>query len=166
MCADKRYSLALAMKRSIIVHILFPIAVGAAIYILFRPNSLLVFSWAKTAGLSELIESARRLSEPLRNSIPSWVIYSLPDGLWVYAMTAFFAVLWKEAAPGLLQTCWMLTGAFLGIGSETLQGFGLVRGAFDVGDVIAYSIGTLLAVTLVSPRRATASNHNQVQEYC
>src|SRR5687768_4131301 len=66
--------------------VIAPICIGALMYILLRPQHILVFSWLHAASLSELVISLRQSVCGL--ALPKWMLYSLPDGLWVFALTS------------------------------------------------------------------------------
>jgi len=81
-----------------------------------------------------------------RISIPSWVIYSLPDALWMLALTLVVMMIWdfklnRHSIP------W-IGGAFCaGILFEVGQSFHMIRGTFDFIDLISISIGALIPVS-------------------
>jgi hypothetical protein len=120
-------------------HVAFPIAIGAAIYLLFRTTSLLVFEWLRAVSLFELTLAARRLLSGI--SLPKWLLYSLPDGLWVYAVTSWMILIWDRNPPLL----WLFVGVALGVGGEVGQAISIVPGTFQHLDVIFYVAGFLAA---------------------
>ena len=127
-----------------------PMVLGGAIYLLFRDTGMLMFHWVDTLGLSAPLTSARAWAAPARSSLPTWLLYSVPDGAWVYSCTAFFAGLWPDG-PALQRWGWISVGAVLAIGGELGQAAGLVPGTFDPADVIACALAATLAV-LLRPR--------------
>lgn len=66
---------------------------GGFIYLLYRSLTLRMFSWLKTLGLYQMVLSWRE-SLGLCH-LPNWVIYSLPDGLWMGAyLLLMYMLLW------------------------------------------------------------------------
>jgi len=132
-----------------------PISLGGLIYLLFRDSSLLMFRWAGWLGLDGLIEAARVHSLPHAGSIPEWILFSLPDGVWVFACTAFFARLWHDGRWAA-RLFWIGMGSLLAIGGELGQAAGLVPGTFDWADMIFYAAagGAALWLTQRAIRRA------------
>jgi hypothetical protein len=62
------------MKKQALFHVLLPLLLGGFIYLAARPMSLTFvnyapFEWTK--------------------SLPNWVVYNLPDGLWSYSLLSF-----------------------------------------------------------------------------
>lgn len=111
---------------------------------MYRPTSLLVFSWIEAVGATEIVLS-------IRNStlVQSWepsavVLYSLPDMLWVVSFGhALYAVL-VGSGVGIRRTMLVALGVGgLGLGSEIGQGLGVVPGTFDWYDMLFYAIGVL-----------------------
>lgn len=62
-------------------HVLVPLAIGGAIYVSWRAPTLLVFKWARALGLAPAVTEWRATVEPLRNAMPAWALFSLPDAL-------------------------------------------------------------------------------------
>ncbi|MBN4054930.1 hypothetical protein JYT15_00315 [Acidimicrobium ferrooxidans] len=130
--------------RAFLLHIVLPLAVGSALYVLWRPTNLLVFRWLDAAGLLSVSYAARSVVGVWPGVLPEWILYSLPDGLWIYAFTSWMSSIWKGAG-GLSAIAWIYSGMVLGIGSELGQGLGLVPGTFELNDLLCYGLGFLLA---------------------
>lgn len=137
-------------RTTTLITIAAPLLLGAAIYLLFRPTSLVLFQWVDLLGLTEPVASARALAEPVR--LPRILIDSAPAGLWAWSFAAAFRAIWRdEPLPRLTCTLAVLA---LGAGSELLQLPGLVPGTFDPTDLAFYLTGTGFgAVSL--PRKET-----------
>ena len=72
------------MKKKILF-VYLPIILGVLIYIFFRSKSLFYFYFFKLFNLDIYIIAARKYVFLHRKLIPNWVIYSLPDGLWIFS---------------------------------------------------------------------------------
>mgnify|MGYP006971705643 CR=1 FL=1 len=127
-----------------------PILVGGLIYLAFRDTSLLMFRWAGWVGLDVVIDAMRVYTLPHRPSVPDWILFSVPDGVWVFACTAFFARLWHDG-HWFFRAFWIGMGPALAIGGELgqLPFIGLVPGTFDPADLVFYVACTAAALWLV-----------------
>ena len=141
--------------RYFLLAVILPIVIGGLIYLLFRTESLLMFSWAEHLSLTELISRGRTAAAPLLPHVPGFVLFSVPDGVWVFSATAFFARLWHDG-PLWMRAGWIGVVPAMAIGGELGQIVGLVPGTFDVLDMIAYGIATAGALW-IAQRSATAA---------
>jgi hypothetical protein len=143
----------------IAVHIIFPLLLGGLIYICWRDQNLLMFRWFDLAGLEPLIAKLRIATTPLQVKLPIWFQFSLPDALWVYALTAFMALVWK-GRDSRLKFAWLSMGLLLGAGSELGQLAGLVPGVFDPFDFFfcLSAAGLALVATSKSITRQRSMN--------
>jgi hypothetical protein len=131
--------------RHFVLHVATPILIGAAIYTCWRSTTLLVFAWYKWLHLYGLVATIRHAVWPVRHFLPGWILFSLPDGCWVYAFTALLAGAWKNSSYAGWTTFWCLLPAVLAVGAEGGQAFHLVPGTFDVADLMVYLIAGTLA---------------------
>ena len=116
---------------------------GGAIYIFFRSSSILMFSWIEKAGLSYSISNIRESMLPLINKIPSWFLFSLPDGLWVFSYVSLILALWNNCIT-LKSLPWIISIPLLAVSSEIGQRFGFIAGVYDNLDFLFYSLGGAL----------------------
>jgi len=65
------------------IHVVIPMILGGFLYILFREESLVMFDWFNSLGIESSIHYFR---ENINTNIhlPKWIVYSLPDGIWIY----------------------------------------------------------------------------------
>lgn len=113
-------------------HVVMPISIGTAIYLLFRTTSLLVFDWLDAVTLLEPTIVARGMFSGI--SLPAWLLYSAPDGLWVYAITSWMILIWDRRPP----LPWLLAGVALGVGGEIGQAIAMIPGTYQHLDVLFY----------------------------
>jgi hypothetical protein len=131
-------------KKFLALHVVLPIIVGGLVYICWRDPALLMFKWFRALGVEPLVLQLRVAAAATEPGLPRWLIYSLPDGLWVYAFTAFMAHAWSESPSSPVKTFWLSLGVVLGAGSELGQLVHIVPGTFDWIDFICYvSAGAL-----------------------
>lgn len=127
------------------LHLVAPLLIGSLIYLLWRPSTLLVFAWLDVVGLEKPVQWVRAFSLPVLPDIPSWIVYSLPNGVWAYAFTSSMCLVWRGKATGCsgIRFFWISLGPMLGIGSEISQLFGAVPGVFDRLDLILLSLASM-----------------------
>ncbi len=133
--------------RYFLLAVVLPIVAGGLIYILFRTDTLLMFQWAEAMSLTDLITRSRAAAAPLLPWVPGFVLFSIPDGVWVFSATAFFARLWHDG-PLWQRALWIGAAPVMAIGGELGQIVGLVPGTFDVLDLLAYVAATLGALAV------------------
>ena len=111
---------------------------GGMVYLLFRPDYLLMFDWLRFIHLMGFLECIRSTSHWL----PEWIEYALPDGLWIFSYTLIIGCIWNFD----IKKAWIaiLVLPLIAIIDESLQYFQLVAGTFDVLDIIAYASASLL----------------------
>ena len=130
--------------RFVLVFCVAPIVVGGLIYLAFRDEHLLMFRWAEWLGFGRLITAARLYSLRHGGALPEWVLYSVPDGVWVFASTAFFTRLWHDG-HWLVRAFWISLGPALAMGGELGQALGIVPGTYDPADLLFYFVAAMLA---------------------
>lgn len=138
------------MKRTIVhilLFVLMPIIVGGLIYLLTRPDSLLMFDWLKKIGLAEniaIIRSKLKINDLLQN----WIIYNSPAWIWTFSLTVLLGIIWnyKINKDSLII---LLIPSFLGILFEILQKTKLINGTFDFIDLFLYLIGGISGLLII-----------------
>ena len=133
------------------IHVLLPLFLGGVVYILWRDPNLLMFRWFGAAGLGPAIDWLRVGTASAQTALPHWFIYSLPDGLWVYALTALMMFVWHGVRSLPLKIFWLSLGLLIGAGSELAQLAGILPGAFDPIDLVVCLIAPAAAL-LLTPR--------------
>jgi len=126
------------------VHVLLPIFIGGMIYVCWRVDHLFMFRWFDTLGLTPAVEACRAFAMPARPYIPDWILFSVPDGTWVYACVAFFGRLWRQG-PLWAQVLWIGLGPAMAIGGELGQIPGWVPGTWDWVDFVCYVVAAVVS---------------------
>ena len=113
--------------------VFLPLTLGAAIYVGWRTTSLLVFDWMAICGIP---------ADVFRPTVdlPQTILYSLPDGRWVFAGTSWMLLIWRRLHA------WVFVFAALAIGGELGQAFRVVPGTFEWNDITFYVGGFILAM--------------------
>jgi len=117
--------------------------IGSLIYVFFRAFSLRIFSWSELVGIQEFLQELREYSISFIRYIPDWILFSLPDGLYVFSYVCFTLYTWKNIIS-VENVIWFIIIPFIAIGSELLQLFQLLDGTFDIIDLLFYLLGFLL----------------------
>lgn len=129
------------------VHVIFPTAIGTCIYVGWRSTDLLVFRWIEFCGLTGLV-----IRPTL--ALPDWLLYSLPDGCWVYSATSWMMLIWNRLVP------WTWVAVLLAVSAEYGQLFGLVQGTYQSLDVFFYLAGFICAVILNAKKTSLVDDSN------
>lgn len=115
--------------------------VGIMIYLLYRPQNLLVFKVVDALGFSHIINNLR-LSFSLFQ-LPPIVINSIPAGLWTasYLMMMYVTTKFHTRKVRLMLA---LPLPIMTIVLEFMQFFGWCPGTFDICDLICYAIPLII----------------------
>ncbi len=97
----------------------------------------------------------------LRNSVtftlPDWVLYSLPDGLWIYSYILVIGAIRNfNIRESTLAIFCLPTVAII---SEFLQLPGIIPGTFDSSDILAYTLGMALGIIHIIKTNQYEKNH-------
>ncbi|MBO7145864.1 MAG: hypothetical protein J6W13_13720 [Salinivirgaceae bacterium] len=111
------------------------LAASGLIYILFRPDTTLLFCTLVKAGFAESLYQLRAAASV---GLPYWVVYCLPNALWVaaYILITDMVLTGWTMRPKLLTASVIM---IVGVASEMLQSAALLPGTFDVADIVAYT---------------------------
>jgi hypothetical protein len=127
------------------MQVVAPVVAGASIYLLWRTESLLVFRWLAEVGLLSAARYLRHVARPVRDVIPSFVVFSLPDALWCYGFTAVLRQVWSGRVSERAAWFWGALPLVLGCGSEVAQRLRLLPGTFDPIDLCASALSIVIA---------------------
>ena len=146
------------MKIQIIIGHVFTLLLGGLIYVLFRQDTLKMFSWFDDINVSAAISGLRFHTVPLSSHFPNWFLYSLPDGLWLFSYLSVLLAVWDNVISKH-NIHWLLLVPMVAIFSEIGQLFEIVSGTFDIFDLLFYLLGTVLPILIFTnsktPRNST-----------
>ena len=132
---------------------------GGMIYVLWRSDTLLMFAWFDALGMRPAVGMLREYAALHFQALPHWVVFSLPQALWLFSGILYFQCIWRgaNAASSMLWT-----GAFVAIafGFELGQLLNLVPGYFDVWDALSLIAAYLLALAVLD---FTSTRRRRVQ---
>lgn len=132
----------------IFINILLPICLGFLIYILYRSDNLRLYRWFADIGIlnNPMLENQNFIKYYLDINLPSWVKFSLPGGLWIYAFTATMIFIWFTK----INLFWLAIPICLGISLELMQLLDVCAGSYDSVDIIFLILGYILAIIISS----------------
>ena len=78
---------------------LVALTIGSLIYVRYRSESLLMFNWFQSLGLSEIVEDIRRNSS--NSNLYGWVKYNMPAALWLFAYMFIIDSVWGREKNNL-----------------------------------------------------------------
>jgi hypothetical protein len=122
---------------------------GSAIYILFRPTSLLMFHWADGLSLTHSVQLMRASASGLANLVPAWFVFSLPFALWVLAYLFFIEAVWAHS-QSWARFLWFWSVPLIAIGAELSQITHIIPGSFDWGDLATIILAIVLGFSTTS----------------
>jgi len=140
------------------LHVLLPIIVGGLIYLSFRHTTLNMFKWVELISLSSFINLVRETLYPIKGYLPEWIIFSLPDGLWVYSFSSSFIIIWNDEFD--FAKPWLLVPLFLGAFAEVFQYFRILPGTFDLIDLFICATASILSIYFVKLKIKKNENKN------
>lgn len=116
---------------------------GIMIYLLYRPENLLVFKLVDALGMSQFIGNLRLSFSAFQ--LPPIVINSLPAGLWTasYLMMMYVTTRFHNRKIRLMLA---LPLPIMAIVLEFMQLLGWCPGTFDIYDLICYAIPLIIFI--------------------
>ena len=110
---------------------------GIIIYLLYRPESLLVFKLVDALGLRHIIDNLRFAFSGFL--LPPIVVYSLPAGLWTasYLILMYVSTKFHTRRIRLMLS---LPLPIMAVMMEFMQLWGWCPGTFDKYDLICYIV--------------------------
>ena len=116
------------------------ITIGGLIYLLYRPQNIILFKITDFLGLNPYINTVRN---NLNISLPSFVINSIPASLWTasYLLLMYCNTTYYNKGTKLMITLPLPIAAII---LEFMQLFGWCPGTFDPYDLICYVIPLII----------------------
>lgn len=133
-------------KQLYIGHI-FTLLSGSLIYILFRTSNLKMFAWFEKLNILQTIITLRNFTAKYSNNLPEIILYSLPDGLWLFSYVSLTLFLWENEIKQE-NFIWIFIVPIISILSEIGQIVNIVPGTFDFSDLLMYLLGTILPLII------------------
>jgi hypothetical protein len=129
-------------------NVILPLIFGSAIYVFFRSTHLRVFRWIAIVAAPDQVMHARNTLAQLAPNVPEWILFSLPDSLWVYSFTSFMALVWRESGSNR-KSHWLILPFICAVASEFGQLVDIIPGTYDNLDVLLYSFAALISIHMI-----------------
>ena len=120
--------------------------IGSYLYLKFRSETLLMFTWAENLGLNFIVSSIRE-SSILNSPKLEYFIYSTPFGMWVVSFCCFIGAIWHKDIS-IEAIIWRLFAPAIAISSELLQFVGVIPGTFDTNDLLVLIVSTIIGIII------------------
>ena len=120
--------------------------IGSYLYLKFRSETLLMFTWAENLGLNFIVSSIRE-SSILNSPKLEYFIYSTPFGMWVVSFCCFIGAIWHKDSS-IEAIIWRLFAPAIAISSELLQFVGVLPGTFDTNDLLVLIVSTIIGISI------------------
>ena len=116
---------------------------GSMIYLLYRPQNILLFQITDSIGLSPFINKIRE--DFSCYTLPAFVINSLPAGLWTasYLILMYSKTKFADKKHRLMLCLPLPISAIM---LELIQLLGWCPGVFDVYDLVCYIIPIIIFI--------------------
>ena len=96
------------------------VLLGGMIYFLFRASEPLFMKWIPGIGADSWFSFVRLRSVSYGRSLPEWIVFSLPNGLWAFAFALLITSIWA-GSHSWLRIIWMASIPVIVVGSEILR---------------------------------------------
>jgi hypothetical protein len=106
-----------------------------------------MFNWFEKFIMTETVSSIREITMTYQKDFPSWFLYSLPDGLWIFSYVCLIQSIWGST-DGAYKYFWIFIIPVLALILEIGQLLKLYPGTFDIIDLFFYLIGFFLPFTI------------------
>lgn len=135
------------------------LAIGSVVYIVWRPDSLVMFRWFESMRLGRLIYSIRDIIRMPSGSFAKTFIFSAPFAFWVLSYLLCVKGIWY-ASSSPIRHFWFWLIPIVAIGAELLQYYSIVPGTFDIIDVcaITFAVSLVFSLPKVSGRILNINN--------
>lgn len=139
------------MRKAVIA--LMSLSMGGLIYILWRTETLVIFTWVDRLGLANFIGSIRGSASEFSPALPTWVVFSLPNALWLFAGVLAFDIIWgPKYSPSKLA--WVSLFSIIAVAVEVGQALRLLPGTFDWQDMaLIVIVGFCALLSIASEKR-------------
>ncbi len=122
----------------------FLLLIGIYIYLLYRPTNLYMFKVFEVTDSFWIIENLRQCDYfPPKQSLPEWVIYNLPDGLWLLSYMIVMEVIWGDG-DNIKKLLFVFGMPIIILAWEILQLFHVAAGTWDVRDMLSYLVAIII----------------------
>ena len=135
------------MKHRIVVlfFIIMCLSMGVIIYFLTRSEHIYLNQWIGPLRDTSFYLFLQTLVHNL--NLPYWVVYSLPDALWMMALIMIVLMIW-EFKLDTRSIFWVALSTLVGVLLEISQAIHVLPGTYDNTDLIFIFIGALIPISI------------------
>ena len=135
-----------------------PMLIGVLIYLLFRSKNLIFVQFVQELELSKNLVFFNLISSEI--ILPNIILYSLPDALWAFALINLVLIIWDYTIT-VNSAIWILISVLIILLSEFGQLFQILKGTFDINDLIIMLIASTLPFIIFFKQIKTAHYENK-----
>lgn len=135
---------------------LFALLAGGLIYVCWRSETIVMFTWFNSIGIARPIEVLRNTMSSYSHLLPGWFLYSLPNALWLFSGLVIFDVIWGPKIT-FSKLLWLSIMGIVATGVEVGQALKLFPGTFDYNDISLMLIASLCALLIILASRQKES---------
>ena len=128
----------------VLLFIMICLTGGVLIYTITRTETIYINQWLSHIGNGKALLFLQGLFQ--NGQIPQWIIYSLPDALWMSALMLLILMIWNFKLH-LKSIPWVVMAILTGVSYEIFQGYHLIRGTYDPVDLLFIMIGAFLPIS-------------------
>ncbi len=137
----------------------FSIFFGGMIYILWRNDSLIMFSLFDFIGLSYIINLLRTYTIEYNAIFPKWFYFSLPNALWAFGGLLLFYSIWNRNEKE--YNIWVGLFIVISVYSELGQLYNIIPGTWDIQDLVFIALAIISAILLNTKLKTRFTNMNR-----
>jgi len=131
---------------------LIALLAGGLIYVCWRSETLIMFTWFDTLGIAKPIEALRNTMSGFSHLLPGWFLFSLPNALWLFSGLVIFDAIWGPVTS-FSKLLWLSILWFIAVGIEVGKVLRLLPGTFDPLDIALMLIASLCALKIIFTSR-------------
>lgn len=132
-------------RTRLLFYSIFSLAVGVLIYVCFRSNSIKILGFVDNKF--SFLHQMRLEMNSVSRFVPNFVIYNLPDGLFLFSYTTCMLWLWDE---NQYKYYWVFIIPLLLVIIELLQLNHTLPGTFDILDIAFYIIFIIFTFQIIN----------------
>ncbi len=132
-------------RTRLLFYSIFSLAVGVLIYVCFRSNSIKILGFVDNKF--SFLHQMRLEMNSVSRFVPNFVIYNLPDGLFLFSYTTCMLWLWDE---NQYKYYWVFIIPLLLVIIELLQINHTLPGTFDILDIVFYIIFIIFTFQIIN----------------
>ena len=137
----KKKKIIVKQHKYLIINVLLPLFLGLSIYLFLRNVKILIVS--KYIKIPNFNFSNHQIIRTIQKY--DFVIYNLPDALWLYSLLSFILIIWKNK-KSKQKWFWFSIASLIALCLEIGQKYHLVIGTFDILDIMSFILIILILI--------------------